>query len=211
MIRAMLVDDQRLVRVCIARTLTQSGEVRIVAEAETGEQARLLVRQVAVDVVLMDLSMPGMGGVETTRRLLAQFPQMKVLGLSQHVEGVLPARFIDAGGAGYISKHASPEEMLLAVRRVHAGQRYLSADVASTIAVQRQPGRARREQPTRRELEVLRLIAAGFDMPHVASTLSLSPKTVATHRRNLLRRLRVTNDVQLAAQGRRLGLVMVSE
>jgi len=151
--------------------------------------------------------MPGMGGVETTRRLLAQRPGLRILGLSQHVHGVLPARFIEAGGAGYVSKQASTEEMLLALRRVHAGQRYLSADVAAAIAAERDPGPAPRRVPTRRELEVLRLISAGLDLGHVAETLALSPKTVATHRRNLMRRLAVSNDVQLAAHGRQMGLL----
>jgi two-component system, NarL family, invasion response regulator UvrY len=207
MIKVLLVDDQRLIRNCLSVALARSGQARVVGEAENGEQARLLLRQTAVDVVVMDLSMPGMGGVETTRRLVAQRPGLRVLGLSQHVEGVLPARFIEAGGAGYVSKQASTEEMLLALRRVHAGQRYLSADVASSIAAERAPEPPRRTRPTRRELEVLRLISAGLDLPHVAETLSLSPKTVATHRRNLLRRLCVSNDVQLAARGRQMGLV----
>lgn len=207
MIRVLLVDDQRLIRACVASTLARSGEARVVAEAENGEQARLLLRQVGVDVVLMDLSMPGMGGVETTRRLIAQRPGLRVLGLSQHVEGVLPARFIEAGGAGYVSKQASMEEMLLAVRRVHAGHRYLSADVAAGIATQRSVPGGRTRRPTRRELEVLRLISAGLDLSVVARTLALSPKTVATHRRNLLRRLAVSNDVQLASHGRQMGLL----
>jgi len=207
MINVLLVDDQRLIRACVASAIARSGEVRVVAEAENGEQARLLLRQVGVDVVLMDLSMPGMGGVETTRRLIAQRPGLRVLGLSQHVDGVLPARFIEAGGAGYVSKQASTEEMLLAVRRVHAGHRYLSADVAAGIATQRGAPGGRERRPTRRELEVLRLISAGLDLSCVAQTLALSPKTVATHRRNLLRRLAVSNDVQLASCGRQMGLL----
>ena len=211
MIRVMLVDDQRLVRACIARTLAQTGEVKVVAEADSGEQARLLARQYPLDVVLMDLSMPGRGGVETTRRLVAQVPKLKVLGLSQHVEGLLPARFIEAGGHGYISKNASAEEMLIAVRRTHQGVRHISADVASQIAIGREHGIPRREQPTRRELEVLRLISLGLDLSLVATTLSISPKTVATHRRSLLKRFKASNDVQLAVKGRTLGLLAQAE
>lgn len=208
MIKVVLVEDQRLVRACIRGQLERSGIVEVVAEAESGEEARRLLRHVGTDVVLMDMTMPGMSGVETTRRLVAQHPKMRIVGLSQHVDGLYPASFLRAGGSGYVSKNAEIGEVLLALRRVSQGGRHLSADVARELVADPAGEVAAPKTPklTRREQEILRLITEGCDLARIATVLALSPKTVAAHRRELLKRCEATNDVQLARVGRRLGL-----
>ncbi|MGE0486915.1 MAG: response regulator [Gammaproteobacteria bacterium] len=208
MIRLLLVDDQRLVRRCVAMRLNAVADFEVVAEACSGEEARELARQHTVDIVLMDLNMPGIGGLEATRRLLALAPELRVIGLSMYVSGPFPKQFLRLGGAGYVSKNADTEELVDAIRRVADGECYISADVAQNIAVSGSL-RVRRngiDALSRREVQVLQQIACGLTHDAIAARLSLSAKTVAHHRRLLLRKLEVDNDVQLAAIARDQGL-----
>ncbi|MCB1748097.1 MAG: response regulator transcription factor [Gammaproteobacteria bacterium] len=208
MINLLLVDDQRLVRRCVAARLNAVPDFHIVAEAASGEEARELVREHAVDIILMDLNMPGIGGLEASRRLLALEPGLRIIGLSMYVSGPFPKQFLRLGGAGYVSKNADTEELVEAIRRVAAGECYISADVAQNIAVSGSL-RVRRngvDALSRREVQVLQQIANGLTHEAIAARLSLSIKTVAHHRRLLLRKLEVANDVQLAAIARDQGL-----
>jgi two-component system invasion response regulator UvrY len=207
-IRLLLVDDQRLVRRCVALRLNAVADFEVVAEAASGEEAREFARHNAVDIVLMDLNMPGIGGLEATRRLLALAPDLRIIGLSMYVSGPFPKQFLRLGGAGYVSKNADTEELVEAIRRVADGECYISADVAQNIAVSGSL-RVRRngiDALSRREVQVLQQIASGLTHEAIAARLSLSIKTVAHHRRLLLRKLEVDNDVQLAAVARDQGL-----
>ena len=208
MIDILVVDDQRLVRRCICAKLNAIQDFSVAAEAASGEEARDLARTKDFSVILMDLNMPGIGGLEATRRVLAVKPRSRILGLSMYISGPFPKQFLRMGGAGYVSKNADTEELVQAIRTVHAGDCYISADVAQQIAasdslrVQRNGFNAL----SRREIQVLQQIASGWSHDEIALRLCLSGKTVAHHRRQLLDKLGARNDVQLAAIARDQGL-----
>lgn len=208
MIRIIVVDDHRLVRKCICAKLESVTDFRVVAEADSGEQLREVTRDLAFDVVLIDLNMPGIGGLEATRRLLANYPGCKIIGLSMYVEGPYPRRFLELGGTGYVSKDADTDELFLAIREVSRGRSYISRDVAQNVAVstilKRTEGGI--QNLTRREIEVLHRISLGLDSGEIATRMSLSIKTVAYHRRRLMEKLGATNDVKLALIARNQGL-----
>ena len=134
MIEIMVVDDQRLVRRCISAKLNAVEDFTVTAEAASGEEARDAVRACHFDVILMDLNMPGIGGLEATRRVLAARPESRILGLSMYVSGPYPKQFLRTGGAGYVSKNTDTEELVQAIRTVNEGECYISADVAQHIA-----------------------------------------------------------------------------
>jgi two-component system invasion response regulator UvrY len=208
MIRILVVDDQRLVRRCICAKLSAVGGFDIAAEAASGEEAREIAREQAFVIILMDLNMPGIGGLEATRRLLAVRPDNRIIGLSMYVRGPFPKQFLRAGGAGYVSKNADTEELISAIKKVHGGESYISTDVAQNIAASDSLRNRRTgvDALSRREVQVLQQIANGLTMDDIAERLSLSRKTVAHHRRHLLTKLEVRNDVQLATIARAQGL-----
>lgn len=208
MITILLVDDQRLVRRCISARLNAVPDFKVSAEAASGEQAREIARSQAFDIILMDLNMPGIGGLEATRRLLAVAPEIRIIGLSMYVSGPFPKQFLRGGGAGYVSKNADTDELVAAIRAVHGGAHYISADVAQHIASSDAMFGTRSgfASLSRREAQVLQQIANGLSPADIAACLSLSVKTIAHHRRHLLSKLRVNNDVQLASIARDQGL-----
>lgn len=208
MIRVVIADDQRLVRDALRLTLESTGEIQVIGEAATGEEARQLARLMRPDVVLMDVSMPGGGGVEATRRLMSTEPPLAVLGVSQFARGPYVERFLRAGGIGYVSKHAGREELLTAVRKACVGVGHVSAEVS--VAEAREPAALSfgiGPRLTRRELQVLAQLASGRTVADIADALYLSIKTVAHHRRQLLAKFGVSNDVQLVNEARAAALV----
>lgn len=208
MIRVMLVDDHRFVRDLMRVKLESDGSISVVAEAGSGEEARRLVESCPVDVVLMDLNMPGMGGVEATARLVNARPGLRVVAVSVYDRGPEPVRFLAAGGVGYISKADSAEEMVAAVKRASNGSRYVSAAVAGNIVMDvHAEAQERLGTLTGRELQILRLLADGLSVHEIASDLHIAVKTVRFHRQRLMEKLEVDNDVQLARIAWELGLV----
>lgn len=199
MIRILLVDDHELVRTGIAALLNAADDVTVVGVAQSGEQAVDEVALLSVDVVLMDINMPGIGGVEACRRILRRDPKVKIIALSVHIDGPIPQQLLKLGVMGFISKGSSVEEMLLAIRKVIAGKRYLCSEVANNLALQGLPGNI--ESPfaklSQREMEVVTLILQGKSIQEMADMLVLSPKTVNTYRYRLYEKLHVKNDVEL--------------
>lgn len=208
MIELLVVDDQRLVRRCICAKLNAVEGFEVTGEAASGEQAREIARKQSFDIILMDLNMPGIGGLEATRRLLSTKPTSKIIGLSMYVSGPFPQQFMHAGGAGYVSKNADTEELVTAIKTVHNGVNYISADVAQHIAASGSKLAKRHgiESLSQREVQVLQQISNGASVEDIAANLSLSIKTIAHHRRALLSKLDVRNDVQLATIARVQGL-----
>ena len=135
MIKLLVVDDQRLVRRCIIAKLNSVSRFEVVGEAASGEQARELLRRHQVDVVLMDLNMPGIGGIESTKRFLSVDPGLKIVGLSMYTKGLYPRKFLEAGGLGYVSKSADSEDLFKAIDMVYRGKPFISVDVAQEIAL----------------------------------------------------------------------------
>ena len=208
MIEIMVVDDQRLVRRCISAKLNAVADFSVTAEVASGEEARDAARTRHFDVILMDLNMPGIGGLEATRRVLAVKPECRIVGLSMYISGPYPKQFLRAGGVGYVSKNTDTEELLGAIRTVNQGECYISADVAQHLATSDSLRIQRHgiEALSRREMQVLQKIAKGQSHDEIATRLCLSTKTVAQYRRQLLDKLGARNDVQLAAIARDQGL-----
>jgi two-component system invasion response regulator UvrY len=207
MIRVMLVDDHVLVRMGF-RMLLANAQVEVAAEADTGEQACRDYARAAPDVVVMDLSMPGMGGLEALRRILAQDPKARVLALSAHEDTAHPRRVLRAGAMGYLAKRSAPDELIAAVRAVAQGRRYVDARTAQALATAA-PGadRSPAEQLSEREFSVFLQLARGMTVAQIAENLKLSPSTVGTHLYHVKQKLGATNQSELTLIALRWGLI----
>lgn len=204
-----MVDDHDLVRTGMKKMLDDVPGLKVVGEARTGEDAVKLGRKLKPDVVLMDVKMPGIGGYEATRKLLRADPDIKVLIVTICNNDLYPARLLQVGAAGYLTKGATMEEMVQAVRAVHAGQRYISPEIASRLAFKHVSDT--NESPfdtlSERELQVLLMITMGMKVQDIAEKLCLSPKTVNSYRYRIFDKLKVKNDVELTLLAIRHGLL----
>jgi two-component system invasion response regulator UvrY len=209
MIRVLLVDDHRLVRTGLRRLLEDSTGISVVGEAETGEQGVQLARELKPDIILLDVNMPGIGGFEAAHKLLASDPRTRIIVLSAQALEPMPARLLEAGAAGYLTKACAADEVVTAVRRVHAGERYLSADVARGLAFGAVSGRSPGllDNLSQRELQVMMMVGQGLSIQDISERLHLSPKTVSTYRYRLFEKLGVHNDVELTRLAIRHGLI----
>ncbi|MGE5117243.1 MAG: response regulator [Betaproteobacteria bacterium] len=211
MIRVMLVDDHALVRMGFRMLLASAsgGEaVEVVAEAGSGEQACQEYARVRPDVVVMDLSMPGMGGLEAVRRLLAQDAKARVLALSAHEDTAHPRRVLRAGALGYLAKRSAPEALIAAVTAVARGERYLDAQTAQALAVAQLEGEASpAERLSEREFSVFIQLARGMSVAQIADNLKLSPSTVGTHLYHVKQKLGASNQSELTLVALRWGLI----
>ena len=209
MIKVVLVDDHQLVRTGIKMILEGTQDIQIVGEAQSGEEAVTLVKEIRPDVVLMDISMPGMGGLEATRKLLKADPKLKIVVLSVHVEEPFPSRFLKVGAAGYLTKDCAVEEMLAAITTVYRGGRYIGVEVARKMAMRRLPGGE--ESPfeclSDRELQVMMMVIRGAKVPEISEKLFISTKTVNTYRYRVFEKLGVKNDVELTHLAMRHGFI----
>ncbi|MDH3452189.1 MAG: response regulator [Gammaproteobacteria bacterium] len=197
-IDVLIVDDHEIVRLGIRRLLEEAGFS--VAEADSGETALQLIRDgVRPRVVLMDIQMPGIGGLEATRRLLAQAPEQRIIILTVITDGPLPRALLRAGAHGYITKGCSVDEMTRAIRRVAAGARYISSEVAQSLALSLLDGDG--ESPfdrlSARELQFVVLLSQGLRNNAIASTMNVSAKTVSTYRARAATKLGVTSEAQI--------------
>jgi two-component system NarL family response regulator len=212
-IRIMLVDDHTMVREALRVVLEQDSSMKIVAEAGDGEAALRLARECSPDVVVMDIALPGQSGIETTRRLLARYPDIKVLALSTYLDRRIVQQMLDVGARGYLAKSAAGVELKQAIRNLIQGRSYLCTEVAALLADSlrnRPPPSAKSGDrgPSRREVQVLTLLAEGKTTPEIGAELNISPATVDVHRRNLMRKLGLHNAVDLTKYAIRNGLVL---
>lgn len=209
MIKILLVEDIELVRHCISQVLDNTEGLRIIAAANSGEQALSMARSQKPDVVLMDISMPGMGGLEATRRLNRLYPDVPVLILSIHKDGPFPSHLLNSGVAGYLHKGCKYEEMVEAIRKVHRGGRYISKDVAQSLALEsgHECDRSPIDTLSKRELQVMQMLIEGGNIKHISEKLNLSPKTISTYRARILTKLRVSNDAELTRIAIQYGMV----
>ena len=199
MIRVIVVDDHQLVRIGTRRLLEDIPGIEIVGEAGTGEEAVELVKQHKPDVVLMDIQMPGIGGLEATRRCLRAHPEVKILAVTIYEDEPYPSKLLNVGAAGYLTKRADVDEMLLAIRKVVSGQRYLIAEIAQQLALR--PYSDAEGSPfdalSSREMQITLMVIMGHKVQEISEKLSLSPKTVNSYRYRVFEKLDLKNDVGL--------------
>ena len=207
MIRVMLVDDHALVRMGF-NMLLANAQIEVVAEAGSGEQACLDYAKARPDVVVMDLSMPGMGGLEALRRLLAQDPTARVLVLSAHEDTAHPRRALRAGARGYLAKRSAPDALISAVRAVARGERYVDAQTAQALAMAQIDGESSPVDTLReREFAVFIQLARGMSVAKIAENLMLSPSTIGTHLYHVKQKLHASNQSELTPVALRWGLM----
>jgi len=210
MIRVLLADDHSLVRAGIRSLLGAMAEVEVIAEAASGEEALELAASAKPDVVLMDIAMKGITGLEAAARLRERHPAIRVVILSMHSGEEYVLQALRAGAAGYLLKDAATGELELALRSVMRGESWLSPAVSRQVVegyVQRSGGEATPEVLTARQREVLRLIAVGKSTKEIAFLLNLSVKTVETHRAQIMERLGIRDVAGLVRYALRTGLV----
>jgi two-component system, NarL family, invasion response regulator UvrY len=200
MIRILLVDDHQLFLTGIGSVLGEAADMQVVGEASSGEEAVEFVRKSPPDVILMDLNMPGIGGIEATRKILRIEPDVKIIAVTALTDDPFPNQLLDAGALGYISKGCPADQLFGAIHSVMNGRHYISADVAQKLALGRMAGRngeSPLEKLSAREMQVMLMIVGGQSTQAISDALFLSPKTVSTYRHRLYEKLGVTNDVEL--------------
>jgi len=206
----LVVDDHDLVRTGISRMLADVDGLQVIGQADSGEMAIRKARELKPDVVLMDVKMPGIGGLEATRKLLRSYPDIKVIAVTVCEEDPFPTRLLQAGAAGYLTKGAALEEMIQAIRMVFAGQRYISPQIAQHLALkafQPQSNGSPFDLLSEREIQIALMIANCQKVQTISDKLCLSPKTVNTYRYRIYEKLTITSDVELALLAVRHGMV----
>lgn len=209
MIKVLLVDDHAVVRTGFRLLLQSVTDVCVVCEAESGEAACQRYGEFTPDVVVMDLAMPGMGGLEALRRIRARDPHARVLALSAHDDPMHARRALREGALGFLSKRSAPEALIEAVNTIAAGRRYIDADLAQKLALSDLEGAVKSpvERLSEREFEVFIRLARGATVQRIADDLSLSSSTVGTHLYNVKQKLGVVNQSELTLLAIRHGLI----
>lgn len=199
MITLLLVDDHDLVRTGIRRILEDVPDFKVVGEVDSGEEAIKFCRNSSPDIVLMDMNMPGIGGLEATKQIIHYAQDSKVVVLSVHTENPIPARVMQLGAYGYLTKGTDQKEMINAVRKVASGQHYIAPEIAQQIAIGQLNlnGSNPFEQLSKRELEITIMLTKGSRVPDIANKLNISAKTVNTYRYRMFEKLNVASDVEL--------------
>ncbi len=211
MIGVLLVDDHKLIRTGIKLMLEKTADIRVLGEASSGEEAVEQARALKPQVILMDVSMPGLGGLEATRKLAMSLPDAKVIVLSAQTAEPFPMRLMEAGASGYLTKDSAEDEIIIAIRRVNAGERYIAAEIARQLALQavnrNNSSGSPFDQLSQREMQVMIMATKGHSVQDISDKLNLSPKTVSTYRSRLFEKLGVANDVELTRLAMRYGVI----
>ncbi len=207
-IGVMLVDDHAVVRMGFRMLLEGSEDIQVLGEADSGEEAVRRCSEVKPDVIVMDISMPGIGGLEAIDRILAKNPEMRILVLSAHEDAMHARRVLKAGAAGYLTKRSAAEELMRAIRVVHEGKTYLEPSIAQQMAVEQVSGKRNPvDTLSEKEFKVFLALARGQSVQEIAEVMSLSPRTVGTHLYNIKQKLGASNSAELAIIAIRSGLI----
>ncbi len=210
MIRILLVDDHALFRSGMRSILEEHPGMEVIGEAESGEAAVDFVRRQTPDVVLMDVHMSGIGGIEATRRIQRIAPETKVVALTALDQEPFPSRLLDAGARGYLTKGCPAEELIQAIEQVMRDEHYISADVAQKLSLSHWVNKGEASPVAKlspREMQVMLMITQGKSNQEISDALFLSPKTVSTYRARIFEKLGVKNDVELTHFAMRHGLI----
>jgi len=207
-IQVFLVDDHALVRTGMRMILSGHDDISVIGEADSGELALPQIRKLKPDVVLCDLHLPGISGLEVTERIVKSHSDTRVVVVSVLEDGPMPRRLLDAGASGYVGKTDGAEELLRAVREVARGKRYLASSVAQHLALSRLGGeKSPFDLLSPRELEIALLLLHGMRQESIAKRLSLSPKTINTHKSRLFEKLQIHDNMALARLADQYGLI----
>ena len=207
-INVLLVDDHAVVRMGFKMLLESDADIKVIAEADSGESAVKMYMEHKPDVVVMDITMPGIGGLEATDRIMAKDSSARILVLSAHEDSVHPKRVLNAGAMGYLTKRSAAEELIKAIRTVAGRKMYLEASIAQQMAIQQLNGEKNPvDVLSDREFEVFMALAKGETTNQIAETLSLSPRTVGTHLYNIKQKLNAGNSAEIALIAMRSGLI----
>ena len=206
MIEILIADDQGMIRTLLTQICNAADAMHVVGEAHTGEAAIEIAHAKKPHVALIDIKLPGISGLEVTRRLTRQLPQTRIVILTGLDSSTMAARALSAGAKGFLTKQAAVHELVRTIRKVNAGRHYVDASLAQRIAIEQlRQGIAAVDQLSDREVDVLLLMLRGLTAAEISETLSLSGKTVEHHRRNIRRKLEVTTDAQLGVVAARYG------
>jgi DNA-binding NarL/FixJ family response regulator len=201
MIRVLLADDHSIVRAGLRRIIEESVDIEVIAEADDGRSAIQLARETKPDVAVIDISMPGLDGLEVISQLRNNMPAMPIIMLTMHEEEQYVVRAIEAGAMGYVTKRSAPEHIVKAIHQVIGGSRYLTAEASEALALRIARGAGSRsslDSLSNRELQVLRRLAMGHTNQEIASAYGISIKTVDTYRLRLLKKLNLRNNAELS-------------
>lgn len=210
MIRVLVVDDHKLVRAGLISILATDPDIEVVGEADSGEEAVEKAHKLVPDLVLMDVSMPGIGGIEATRKVRHQHPNIRVIALTAFIDAPYPEQLHDAGAQGYLTKDCPAEELFDAIHTVLAGRHFIATEVSKRMTLARLTG-VNTDSPfstlSQREMQVMLMITQGQKTQDISDALCLSPKTVSTYRHRLFEKLGVDTDVELTHLALRYGLI----
>ena len=209
MIRLLIADDHKLFRIGLQKMLRDAGDIKVVGEARSGEEAVTLSRELSPNIVLMDICMPGIGGLEATRRITQRQSGVQVVVLTGFEESPYPVQALKAGASGYLTKKVNAEELLRAIKRVFLGKRYLSGEIAQLLAVHNfeEESEDPFDQLSSREMQIMLMVVNCQKVKEISSNLHLSPKTVNSYRYRIFEKLNVGSDVELALMAVRYGVV----
>ncbi|CAN1505991.1 CitB Response regulator containing a CheY-like receiver domain and an HTH DNA-binding domain [Methylophilaceae bacterium] len=207
-IKILLVDDHAVVRMGFKMLIEAEEDIKVIGEAESGEVAIKLFQELKPDIIVMDITMPGIGGLEAIDRIMAKDKNTKILVLSAHEDSVHPKRVLNAGAMGYLTKRSAAEELIKAIKAIHQGKRYLEPNIAQQMAITQLSGETNPvEILSDREFEVFIALAKGKSTNDIADTLCLSPRTVGTHLYNIKQKLNANNSAEIALIAIRCGLM----
>ena len=207
-IRVILVDDHSVVRMGFKMLIESESDMEVICEAESGEEGIKVFKELKPDVVVMDITMPGIGGLESIERILAFDKNAKILVLSAHEDSVHPKRVLNAGALSYLTKRSAAEELIKAIRSISSGKKYLEATIAQQMAITQLSGENNPvEVLSDREFEVFMALAKGKSTNEIAETIHLSPRTVGTHLYNIKQKLNANNSAEIALIAMRCGLL----
>ncbi len=211
-IKIVLIDDHSIVREALKHTISSEKDIRILGEAHNGQEGIQLVQNCHPHVVILDFVLPDMTGLEVTKKLLHWDPDLKILILTAAINDLVPFRLLEAGAFGFLTKDVTPEELIRAIRHLHAGQRMINPETASRLALTNVDYKSGAfDVLSEREYEVMLLVIGGRQVKEIANALQVDPKTVHSYRSRIFEKLNVKNDMALTLLAMRHGIIAPTE
>ncbi len=208
-IKVLITDDHAVVREGLAQILSNTHDIQVAGEAGNGQEALQKIRNEKLDVVLLDISMPGKPSLETLKEIRSEFPKLPILILSMYSEDRFAVRYLKAGASGYLTKESAGDQLVLAIRKIHEGMKFISPQLTEKLAFSvLDSDKAPHESLSDREFEVMCLLASGKTVTEIGKELCVSPNTISTHRVRILEKMKLKNNAQLTLYALQKGLVV---